>query len=64
MKVKLDYNETSLIVNALSYYATFAECCDNEDFKKRFKNRVFSVIEKFELLENQILQLSAEKGEN
>lgn len=64
MKVRLDYNETSLILNALNCYATSEDWCDNESYKKRFKKEVFRVMEKFELLENQIWDLSAEEGES
>lgn len=64
MKTKLNYNETSLIVNALDYYTHFCESSENEAFKKRFKKNIYDVKEKFEKLENQILDLELEEEEN
>ena len=61
MKIKLNYNETSLIVNALDYYCGFCEGSEDEGFKKRFKKHIYEVKEKFELLENQILDLELEE---
>lgn len=64
MITKLNYNETSLIVNALDYYTHFCESSENEDFKKRWKKNIYEVKEKFEKLENQILDLRLEENED
>lgn len=61
MKIKLNYNETSLIVNALDYYCSFCESSENEAFKKRWTKNIYEVKEKFEKLENQILDLELEE---
>lgn len=61
MKIKLNYNDTSLIVNALDYFCNFCESSENEDFKKRWKKNIYDVKEKFEKLENQILDLELEE---
>lgn len=55
---KLNYSETSLIVNALEYYRHFCELSTSESFKNNFNKNIDNVKEKFEKLEKQILNLS------
>lgn len=57
MKDRLTYEDTSMVVNALNYYSTWCLKYENEDFQKRFTDRVNNVIEKFEKLEEQIMKL-------
>lgn len=56
MKKSLNYNDTSFIVNAMNYY--LADFKSKTVLSAESLNYYKEIIETFEKLENQILQLS------